>query len=296
MKKTILSLLLFLSVVFLVGCGGASNSLDKNDANIHVPLDYEYTDVITADSFSKAVAYDKMNKIISNSKMYVRTSGAGVSTSGVGIISVDKKTGEGIGACKTTITSTSRISGYNGSSMTYIRGKKSYTDFDYTLFSNYNGTKTSRIAGKYYMDIPVKDEKGVGSFFGDNAAENAYLTDPFEILALLKESGFITTEDNTFKKARIDGYAYYKVTFGTMINQMFGNSKTEITVKMRGGTIVGVSTRAEYLVSDNMKCIFAVDLVAFSSNLDVPTEFIGYDMSFDEYMNYLSQSMMSMVR
>ncbi len=295
MKKTILSILSLFFILFLVGCG-ASDSLDKNDANIHVPLDYEYTDVISVDSFSKAVAYDKMNKIISNSKMFVRTSGPGVSTSGVGIITVDKKTGEGIGACKTTITSTSRISGYNGSSMTYIRGKKSYTEFAYKLFSNVNGSKTSSVSGKYYMDIPVKDEKGVGSFFGDNAAENAYLTNPFEILALMKESGFITTEDNTFKKARFDGYTYYKLTFGTFINEMFGNEKTEITVKMKGGTIVGVSTRAEYTVSNNMKCIFAVDLVAFSGKLDVPTEFIGYDMSFEEYNNYISQSMMSMVR
>ena len=295
MKKNILLVLSFLCILFLSGCG-ASNSLDKNDANIHVPLDYEYTDVISADSFSKAIAYDKMNKIISSSKMYVRTSAPGISTSGVGIITTDKKTGEGIGACKTTITSTSKISGYNGSSMTYIRGKMSYTEFAYKLFSNVNGSKSSSISGKYYMDIPVEDEKGVGSFFGDNAAENAYLTDPFEILALMKESGYITTEDNTFKKARIDSYTYYKLTFGSIINQIYGNEKTEITVKMKGGTIVGVSTRAEYIVQDSMKCIFAVDLVAFSGSLDVPKEFVGYDMSFNEYMNYLNQNMMNMYK
>ena len=146
------------------------------------------------------------------------------------------------------------------------------------------------------MDIPMKDEKGVGSFFGDNAAENAYLTDPFEILGLLKESGYIKTEDNTFKKARIDGYTYYKISFGTIVNQLFGNSKTEIVVKMKGKRIIGVSTRAEYYFSDNMKCIFTVDLVAFKDKIDVPSEFVGYDMSYEEYMNYLSQNMMSMMR
>ena len=295
MKKTILLVLSFFCILFLTGCG-ASSSLDKNDAKILVPLDYEFTDVISADSFSKAVAYDAMNKIIKSSKMYIRTSGPGVSTSGVGIISTDKKTGEAIGACKTTTTSTSRISGYNGTSMTYIRGKRSYTDFNYALFSNMNGSKTSTMSGKYYMDIPVKDEKGVGSFFGDNAAENAYMTNPFEILALLKESGFITSEDNTFKKARIDGYVYYKLSFGSIINMLTKNDKTEIVIKMRGRSIVGVSTRAEYSIDENYKCVLAVDLVAFSGNLDVPTEFVGYDMSFDQYMNSLNQSIMNIVR
>ena len=308
MKRLCHIFLSLLSCVSLAGCntgmngGSVSDSLDKHDVYLaDMPQDYEFTDLVSYDNFSKYVAYNAINEALMNAKFYISFIGNGISISGMAIASVDAKTGERIGAYKGEIEGISQVQGMNGKMNTYIRGSRSYSDFNLSLYyADYNTSKrkTANISGKYYMDIPSSDEKGVGSFFGDNAAENPEFVNPYFFVETLKEdNGLIQDSGTSITKARMDGIDYYRITFASGFYGHLGISESEFTIAMNGKRIYGLAIKNVYtLQGSTSKMYSTVHMRPFTGKLTyVPETFDGYNMSYEQYMDYLSNEIMNLI-
>ncbi len=298
MKKLFSLLALGLISTFcLTGCNDSvSTSLDKNDVTLKNLLDIEFTKVISYNEYSKYCAYDAINKAFANAKFRISFIGSGMNLSANAIASVDAKTGERIGACKATLGNTyGAISGLTGKQMTYIRGSKSYSEFNFTLFYqdivNGTGKHTTQYAGKFYMDIPAKDEKGVGSFFGNNAAENPEFVSPYFFIDTLKENGLISDNETVIKKARSEGIDYYRVEFTTSFLDPLGIQECEFTLAMNGKKVYGMAIEVKYTMDGKTSFYSTVHMRPFTGTYkDVPTSFSGYDMSYEEYLNGIAEA------
>ena len=296
MKKIFFVILLLLCIFSLSGCTkSVSNSVDKNDVKlVDVPEDEDFTKEVSFTDFSKYVAYQTINDAFKNAKYDIWTLNQ-VEMSSIAISSVDKKTGERIAISKTKITCNNPFTGYNGNAMSYVRGNRYYSSQNLTAYYNASsGKRTATYSGKYYQDIPATDEKGVGSFFGDNAAENAVFTNPYNMIEQLKEGGII--EGGTIYKARANGYTYYKVVFSADIYNSYSITKFYLLFVMNGRKPVGMRMRVGITQGD-MTNYLHVTMVPFKGNLDsVPETFEGYDQTLEEFMNGLSSKMVEVYR
>ena len=302
MKKLFSTLILVATASFcLTGCNNSvSASLDKKDAVFVVPEDYEFTKVVSYNEYSKYCVYNTINNTLKNAKFRISYLGGGINMSATAIASVDGKTGERIGASKITFAKgASVLYGLTGSQMTYIRGAKSYSSFDFNFFTANptNGArKTGSLSGKYYMDIPSSDEKGVGTFFGDNSAENPEFINPYFFLDKLQENGLISEGGTEIKKARKDGIDFYLIDFGIGFYDQFGITECEFILAMNGKKVYGVHLDLKYTQA-NMTSYSYVYMKPFTGTLkDVPTSFEGYDMSFEEYSKKLADEVAKTAR
>ena len=295
MKKIISGVILSLLVCLsLTGCSsGPSANLNKKDVNMtDMPEDYEFTKLVSYDSFSKYGAYSKVAEAFKSAKFDTYTIANGTQINTMAIIGVDKN-GERVGKAKTVMDGFGAMNGMDGTSTTYVRGSRSYTDMSISIYmmvptsSSSFSKKSGSFAAKYHQDIPITDEKGVGSFFGDNAAENPTFINPYFFIDTLKENGVIRDSDTTIYKASESGVDYYRITFGSAFFDPYGISECKFTLAISHSKIYGMALRITYSLpeSPNIKNYFAVQMRPFTGTInDVPDEFSGYDMTIEEYM------------
>ena len=306
MKKLFAVLSLSLIGAFcLSGCGvpKVSASLDKNDVKLpDCPNENEFTKVITYESFSKAVVYEKINKALSNAKYNIYFIGNGVEVDSIAIASVDKK-GERIGACKTKIKAIGNpMFGMNGDQMTYIRGRTSYTSMSVSIYEYdpiSNSTKKGNFSAKYHMDIPASDVKGVGSFFGDVAAENPNIVNPYFFIDTLKENGVISDNKTTIKTKKVDNITYYLVQFSSDFLTPLCVSENTFIIAMYNKSIYGMKLRTKYYLENDPETYLysGVALMPFTGTLkDVPTSFGGYEMTMEEYFKALQDRIVEILK
>ena len=186
--------------------------------------------------------------------------------------------------------------------MTYIRGKTSYTDVNLKL-SIYDPiskqTKNGNISEKYHMDIPTSDEKGVGSFFGDNSAENPNMINPYFFLDTLKANGVIQDQSTVIKKAKAGNITYYKVEYSNSWYDGLGIEECTFILGMNGKNVYGMKVHLKYhLENDPETSMYSnVVMMPFTGKYkDVPTSFSGYEMTIEEYFDELTKKFMDLLK
>ncbi len=292
MKKSYLLLILMLCItLMLTSCNSVSSSLDKNDAKItDVPEDYEFTKVISYDSYSKYITYTLIEENLRNVKMSISLVGSGsVTMDSLALMGTEKKTGERIGMAKTTIGCYNPYMGMKGNQSTYIRGYKSYNDVNLTHY--YNGKKVS-IADKYYMDIPAQEDS-IKSFL--SSSDDDFIT-IYDFVNELKEGGMIQDPDTVIKTARANGLTYYKIEFSRSLGYFSMIEDYYFLIVMNGKRFYGLKCKVN--MNDTKEAVGAqliVSIRPIKDSFDVPTEFSGY-ISYDEYIKNLTNKMMNLYK
>ena len=298
MKKWTSFLLIGVAMFGLTGCDTVSSSLDKDDVYIEMPEDYEYTKVISYDEYSRSMTFDNLNKSLRGVKMDLYTIASGnVQTDTIAIATYDNKTGERIGAGKTTISSTyNPLIKASGGEMMYVRGDKAYVDINarYIVTSPVGGstyTTDVTINDKYHMDLPIADTNGMGSFFGiDPTNPNTEgFVNPYTFVNAMKEGGLIQDEGTVIKTARDGVRTFFKIEFA---NQYYLNPaliEYEFIIVMNGRKFAGLYMHVKGDMGNNQTYYIGATIVPFSGKLEVPTEFSGYEKTVDQFIADISK-------
>ena len=304
MKKTGLLLLSFFHLVTLAGCNHLSISAnakldDTSDfkyiQNLYIEEEVKFNKMVSYNEYSKYVTLATIKEAMSHIKIDMYTIANGITTDTVGLISADDKTGELIGASKTTVKQPYGLFAIvNGSQTSYIRGNTSYVDTHYKIKKSNNTTIS--LDEKYHMDIPDDNEytKGVGSFFSINSADpnqNGFVS-PYTFLDELKDNGLIQDQSTQIYVGSKNGITYYKIEF-TNISVKFNEvTKHTFVLAMYKKQFYGLNLKEEFKIKGTDSTgILSFRVRPFSKTLkNVPTTFIGYQMTLEEYMNKLKQA------
>ena len=300
MKKLFVLIATF-SMLLTTGCNYSktvTNSLDKDDAGMPVPLDIDFTKVISHSEYSKAITFTAIAESIQSVKMSIDAYGGNTKMDSVAIITKDKY-GERIGGCKTKISYTYAASfapGQQGTSLTYVRGDKSYTTTSIKIVLG--NDKYTNFSGSYHMDIPSTDERGVGTFFGINGAdpnESGFIS-PFTLIEKLNESGLVSDGSTQLKYAHGDGISYYKVIFQSDMLGLANLIDNEIVIGIKQKHIYGIRAVTTTQIGDT-KMTLRVRMAQFKGKYDVPTSFGSeYDKTIEEYNRDLQNAIMNALK
>lgn len=291
MKNKILILMLgFITLLSLTACDEAANASLEDDVYLEY-FDQEYSEELFYSSFSKKVTSEILYNALSNIKMqsymsYKSASGDYTYINSVGLSSLDKD-GNPIGMSKSSLELKGSMMG-NGSAYSYVKDNVAYYSISQSLYSTIANANYT-ISGKYHQDLPT--DTNVDSILSGGEESDDFISINEVIEQFSNEekagiSGAKISKSNSFL-----GPQYYKIEFSS--GMFSGFSESVIYICMNGKKFVGMYYEMKYTNEElNTPITIWSTLVPFKGDIELPDLSVGFEMTYEEYSNSLTQQIM----